>query len=181
MTAFHEAVFLYAIALNEAISEGYYITNGTIITQKMWNRTFEGMSHSHRSVFDMAIKSTLSDQFYLLGITGNVSIDENGDRNLDYSILDMNPLTGNFEVVANYYGVRFASFNKYKMMTCHFSCFLSSSQRGQLWTWPENVSIGQAGEMNRRQTLRTVGSMVPSVLKKVLDQCLCVEHTINGP
>lgn len=39
------------------------------------------------------------------GITGTVSIDENGDRSVDYSILDMNPNTGNFEVVANYYGV----------------------------------------------------------------------------
>ncbi|RWS25010.1 atrial natriuretic peptide receptor 1-like isoform X3 [Leptotrombidium deliense] len=80
VTAFHEAVVLYAIALNEAISEGYYVTNGTVITQKMWNRTFEG-------------------------ITGNVSVNENGDRNVDYSMLDMDPVSGNFEVVANYFGV----------------------------------------------------------------------------
>ena len=32
------------------------------------------------------------------GITGTVSIDENGDRNADYSLLDLNPTTGNFEV-----------------------------------------------------------------------------------
>ena len=32
------------------------------------------------------------------GITGLVSIDENGDRNADYSLLDMNKETGLFEV-----------------------------------------------------------------------------------
>ncbi|CAG5131906.1 unnamed protein product, partial [Candidula unifasciata] len=49
------------------------------ITRRMWNRTFTG-------------------------ITGNVSIDANGDRNADYSLLDLNPKTGRFEVVANYFG-----------------------------------------------------------------------------
>lgn len=33
-----------------------------------------------------------------------MSIDENGDRCIDYSILDMDPISGNFEVVANYFG-----------------------------------------------------------------------------
>lgn len=32
------------------------------------------------------------------GITGEVSIDANGDRNGDYSLLDMNKETGLFEV-----------------------------------------------------------------------------------
>ena len=37
--------------------------------------------------------------FYLAGITGTVSIDENGDRNADYSLLDMDPHTGKFQVI----------------------------------------------------------------------------------
>lgn len=37
------------------------------------------------------------------GITGNVSIDKNGDRLSDYSLLDLNPETSRLEVVANYY------------------------------------------------------------------------------
>lgn len=37
------------------------------------------------------------------GITGNVSIDSNGDRLSDYSLLDLNPETSQLEVVANYY------------------------------------------------------------------------------
>ena len=36
--------------------------------------------------------------FYNTGITGKVTIDENGDRDADYSILDLNPDTEKFEV-----------------------------------------------------------------------------------
>ena len=36
--------------------------------------------------------------FSVSGITGVVSIDENGDRNADYSLLDMDPKSGIFEV-----------------------------------------------------------------------------------
>lgn len=32
-------------------------------------------------------------------------IDDNGDRDADYSILDLDPITGKFEVVAHYYGL----------------------------------------------------------------------------
>ncbi|XP_052826119.1 atrial natriuretic peptide receptor 1 [Octopus bimaculoides] len=77
--AFHDAVILYALAINETLAANESISNGTAITRRMWNRTFEG-------------------------ITGTVSIDENGDRSADYSLLDMDPLTGKFEVVANYFG-----------------------------------------------------------------------------
>ncbi|XP_046575738.1 atrial natriuretic peptide receptor 1-like [Haliotis rubra] len=79
--AFHDAVILYALALNETIQAGGKISDGANITRRMWNRTFEG-------------------------ITGTVSIDANGDRNADYSLLDMNPESGKFEVVANYFGNR---------------------------------------------------------------------------
>ncbi|GFN88712.1 guanylate cyclase [Plakobranchus ocellatus] len=77
--AFHDAVLLYALALNETLAANGSITDGANITRRMWNRTFEG-------------------------ITGNVSIDANGDRNADYSLLDLNPETNKFEVVANYFG-----------------------------------------------------------------------------
>lgn len=46
--------------------------------------------------------------FYFLlraGITGHVRIDDNGDRDADYSIIDLDPITGKFEVVAHYYGL----------------------------------------------------------------------------
>ena len=40
--AFHDAVILYALALNETLAAGIDATNGSEITKRMWNRTFEG-------------------------------------------------------------------------------------------------------------------------------------------
>ncbi|XP_070760794.1 atrial natriuretic peptide receptor 3 isoform X1 [Enoplosus armatus] len=78
---FHDAVLLYAIALHEAMKNGYSKKNGTEITSHMWNRTFEGIS-------------------------GQVSMDVNGDRNGDFSLMAMtNVEAGTYEVVANYFGV----------------------------------------------------------------------------
>lgn len=81
-SAFYDAVLLYAYALNDSIKMDpnalYKPINGTQLTHLMWNRQFKG-------------------------ITGNVIIDKNGDRISDYSLLDMDPVTGYFHVVANYY------------------------------------------------------------------------------
>lgn len=81
VTAFHEAVLLYVTALDEVLLEGGDPKNGTLLTERMWNRTIQG-------------------------ITGNVSVDENGDRHVDYSVLDLDPRNGKFQVVANFYGAR---------------------------------------------------------------------------
>lgn len=78
---FHDAMLLYAIALHEAMKNGFSKKNGTEITAHMWNRTFEG-------------------------IAGQVSMDANGDRNGDFSLMAMtNAEAGTYEVVANYFGV----------------------------------------------------------------------------
>jgi atrial natriuretic peptide receptor A len=92
VSAFHDAVLLFANALNESIRESgenalLKPLNGTRLTQLMWGREFKG-------------------------ITGNVSIDVNGDRLSDYSLLDMNPATNHFEMVANYFhkdGLKFVN------------------------------------------------------------------------
>ncbi|KAI4466737.1 guanylyl cyclase [Holotrichia oblita] len=78
--AFYDGVYLLGMALNETIVEGEDIRDGLAITRRMWNRDFHG-------------------------ITGHVRIDDNGDRDADYSILDLDPITGKFEVVAHYYGL----------------------------------------------------------------------------
>ncbi|KAK2518221.1 atrial natriuretic peptide receptor 1 [Columba guinea] len=77
--AFHDGVLLYAQALNETLERGGSVTNASAITRQMWNRTF-------------------------YGVTGFLKIDENGDRESDYSLWDMDPLTGDFQIVANYNG-----------------------------------------------------------------------------
>ncbi|XP_047236296.1 atrial natriuretic peptide receptor 3 [Girardinichthys multiradiatus] len=77
---FHDAMVLYAIALHEGMKNGYTKKNGTEITSHMWNRTFEG-------------------------IAGQVSIDVNGDRVGDFSLMAMTNIeAGSYEMVANYFG-----------------------------------------------------------------------------
>lgn len=82
VTAFYDAVLLYAYALNDSIKMNpqtlYGPINGTQLVHLMWDRSFKG-------------------------ITGNVTIDKNGDRISDYSLLDMDPDSGYFHIVANYY------------------------------------------------------------------------------
>lgn len=77
---FHDALLLYAIALHEAMRNGSSKKNGMDITNRMWNRRFEG-------------------------IAGQVSIDANGDRDGDFSVMTMtNTEAGTFEVVCNFLG-----------------------------------------------------------------------------
>ena len=42
--AFHDAVILYALALNDTLTAGEDPRNGTAVTRRMWNRTFKGMA-----------------------------------------------------------------------------------------------------------------------------------------
>ncbi|XP_028166648.1 atrial natriuretic peptide receptor 1 [Ostrinia furnacalis] len=78
--AFYDGVYLLGMALNETLTEGADIRDGRNITRRMWGRDFHG-------------------------ITGHVRIDSVGDRDADYAILDLDPVTGKFEVVAFYHGL----------------------------------------------------------------------------
>ncbi|KAM7138460.1 atrial natriuretic peptide receptor 1 [Macrochelys suwanniensis] len=77
--AFHDGVMLYAQAVNETLQQGGTVRNASAITRRMWNRTF-------------------------YGVTGFLKIDENGDRESDYSLWDMDPTSGIFQIVYNYNG-----------------------------------------------------------------------------
>ncbi|XP_068082292.1 atrial natriuretic peptide receptor 1 [Anabrus simplex] len=79
VTAFYDAVLLYSLALNETLQSGGTERDGANITRRMWGRTFQG-------------------------ITGDVTIDDNGDRIADYALMDMDPQTERFQTVANYIG-----------------------------------------------------------------------------
>ncbi|XP_031765770.1 atrial natriuretic peptide receptor 1 [Galleria mellonella] len=78
--AFYDGVYLLGMALNETLTVGEDIRDGRTITRRMWGRDFHG-------------------------ITGHVRIDAVGDRDADYAILDLDPVTGKFEVVAFYHGL----------------------------------------------------------------------------
>uniref|UniRef100_A0A672T2A3 Atrial natriuretic peptide receptor 3-like n=1 Tax=Sinocyclocheilus grahami TaxID=75366 RepID=A0A672T2A3_SINGR len=80
MEGFHDALILYAIALREVMSNGLTKKDGLDITHSMRNRTFEG-------------------------IAGQVSLDANGDRNGDFSVVRMTDLeAGTHETVMSYFG-----------------------------------------------------------------------------
>lgn len=81
VTAFYDSVLLFSHALNKTIDGNEEALdrpiNGTDIVERMKGYHFKG-------------------------ITGDVYMNENGDRESDYSLLDMNPNTGKFEIVANF-------------------------------------------------------------------------------
>ncbi|XP_063548181.1 atrial natriuretic peptide receptor 1-like isoform X1 [Cydia strobilella] len=80
VAAFYDAVLLYALALNDTLKqspEPRGRLDGKAVINNMWNRSFQG-------------------------ITGEVIIDSNGDRVASYSLLDMDPNTSKFQVVATY-------------------------------------------------------------------------------
>ncbi|NWR76218.1 ANPRC protein, partial [Centropus unirufus] len=77
---FHDAILLYALALQEVLKFGFSKKDGEKIVQQTRNRTYEG-------------------------IAGQVSIDANGDRYGDFSVIGMtDPETGTQEVIGDYYG-----------------------------------------------------------------------------
>ncbi|XP_039623619.1 atrial natriuretic peptide receptor 1-like isoform X2 [Polypterus senegalus] len=77
---FYDGVMLYSLAVNETLINGEVNPDGRIVTKQMWNRTFNG-------------------------VTGLLKIDENGEREMDFSLWDMANVTrGIFQVVSNYNG-----------------------------------------------------------------------------
>uniref|UniRef100_F6YG00 Natriuretic peptide receptor 3 n=1 Tax=Xenopus tropicalis TaxID=8364 RepID=F6YG00_XENTR len=79
---FHDAIILYALALHELLKNGFSKKDGEKLVQQMWNRTYEG-------------------------IAGQVSIDANGDRYGDFSVIAMTDKeTGTQEVIGDYYGIQ---------------------------------------------------------------------------
>ena len=68
-------VLLYATALREVVDEHGLSAkaNGTLIVDQMRSRT-------------------------IAGVSGMVSINKNGDRSVDYALLDLNPDSHDFEV-----------------------------------------------------------------------------------
>ncbi|XP_070536380.1 atrial natriuretic peptide receptor 1-like isoform X1 [Ptychodera flava] len=76
----HDTVILYAIALNETLAAGGDPYDGKSLVKRLYGRTFKG-------------------------IQGDVTIDDNGDRDADFMMFDMtDPEAGTFEVVGHYFG-----------------------------------------------------------------------------
>ncbi|KAI8506327.1 Nitrogen permease regulator 2 [Branchiostoma belcheri] len=107
--AFHDAVLLYSLALNETLANGEDPRDGTAITQRMRNRSFEG----NIAIFIQSLD--------ISRISGNVTMDEKGDRENDFSLLDMvDPATGSFQIVANYHHDRGNQFEDVPGVSIHW-------------------------------------------------------------
>ncbi|XP_040899910.1 atrial natriuretic peptide receptor 1-like [Toxotes jaculatrix] len=75
---FYDGLMLYTHALNESMSASGGRPPGKVVTQRMWNRTFHG-------------------------VTGLVHLDENGDRETDFALWDMiDTNTSAFQIVLVY-------------------------------------------------------------------------------
>ncbi|XP_061182968.1 atrial natriuretic peptide receptor 1-like [Saccostrea echinata] len=79
VTAFYDAFTIYGQALKETIQAGEDYKNGEMIKSRIWNRTFHGVS-------------------------GEILINANGDREMDMMLLDMHPKSGEFQAVGYFYG-----------------------------------------------------------------------------
>ena len=76
MTELYDGIMFWATALNETLENGEDPTDGVLVSARMWNRQLTGMS-------------------------GNITIDNNGDLDCSYVLFDMDPDTGNFMVRFN--------------------------------------------------------------------------------
>uniref|UniRef100_A0A8C9ZNH1 Guanylate cyclase n=1 Tax=Sander lucioperca TaxID=283035 RepID=A0A8C9ZNH1_SANLU len=75
---FYDGLMLYTHALNETMSMSAGRPLGKVVTKRMWNRTFHG-------------------------VTGQVHLDENGDRETDFALWDMiDNKTSAFQIVLVY-------------------------------------------------------------------------------
>lgn len=138
-----------------------------------------------------------SFDWFLAGITGAVRIDDNGDRDADYSLLDLDPVTGRFEVVSHYYGanrwVRWHPFVASQIIQIQFGNQELGISSEQTWVefklvfifaltlWLDSqISTGQDRTMDRRRTCRSVDSWgtTHSVRAMVLKLNLCTSHSM---
>ncbi|GFY60622.1 atrial natriuretic peptide receptor 1 [Trichonephila inaurata madagascariensis] len=86
VAAFYDCVLLYAYSLNKTLSEGGNPMNGRSIARQIWNSTVPGGNK--------------------LRLTGDITINENGDREADYTLNDMDPETGIMVPIATFFGSR---------------------------------------------------------------------------
>ncbi|RWS01056.1 atrial natriuretic peptide receptor 1-like protein, partial [Dinothrombium tinctorium] len=103
--AFYDALLMYAWALNQTLAAKEDPSNGRKVARKLWNRMFfGGISNKHASDY---------------GLTGDVYINANGDRESDYTLNDMDPETYLMQPVATFYGFR-QIYERHEGMMIHW-------------------------------------------------------------
>nr|XP_027204126.1 atrial natriuretic peptide receptor 1-like [Dermatophagoides pteronyssinus] len=83
VAAFYDCVSMYAYAFNQTLAKGGDITDGrSLIRGALWDHTIPD------------------------SLTGDIVVNDNGDREVDYTLNDLDPETGTMRPVATYYGAR---------------------------------------------------------------------------
>ncbi|CAH1786477.1 unnamed protein product [Owenia fusiformis] len=135
--SFYDGILLYGMALNETLVVGGDIRDGWNMSRRMWNRTFKGVS-------------------------GDVFIDENGDRDTSYSILDMHPDTGVFHPVAHYWGDR-PGYNPVQGVSIHWP-----NNKGPPPNTPECGFTNDSPDCQERDPIIIVFIIVIAILVAIL-------------
>src|SRR5207248_2023406 len=89
VAAFYDAVLVYALAANQTLGARNTSETAADVIKSIWGRKFND-----------------------IGLTGDILINQNGDREADYTLNDMDPETGVMVPVATYFG----SEQKYEKM-----------------------------------------------------------------
>ncbi|XP_064626574.1 atrial natriuretic peptide receptor 2-like isoform X2 [Lineus longissimus] len=77
----YEAVYLFARSVNETLAEGGEIKNGTLISQRLWNRSFDS-------------------------ITGALTLNANGDREQAFTVKHLQSFkTGEIQTIGHYFSI----------------------------------------------------------------------------
>ncbi|KPM04974.1 atrial natriuretic peptide receptor 1-like protein [Sarcoptes scabiei] len=95
VAAFYDCVWLYAYAYNESLARGYDVRDGRKLMIPIWNSTYPN------------------------GLSGDIFLNENGDREVDYTLNDLDPETGTMRPVATYFGSR-RIFDKFAGVEIHW-------------------------------------------------------------
>ena len=80
LAGFHDSVIMYSQAVTDVILSGEDPCDGFQVTHRLWNRTFANL------------------------LSGNIFINENGDKETDYTLKDFNPDSLEMRSVINYSG-----------------------------------------------------------------------------
>ena len=83
ISGFHDSVLIYGAALNETLATGGDPNDGEALARRLWNRTF-------------AQKSML--------MSGDIVLNENGDRDTNFVLTDLDPVNLRLVDVFTFYG-----------------------------------------------------------------------------
>lgn len=99
---------MYTWAYNYTLAIGGDVRDGRTLVRRLWNMSFPNGTVQLRSLNKSyyAIENVSQHPQWTAGLTGDVLINDNGDREVDYTLNDLDPETGTMRPIATYFGAR---------------------------------------------------------------------------